>query len=105
MRFTNDPLPTVAPVVDPTEVSAKAAVSPIRRVGDGTRGTSTQVGGHLAVEEEERREFYERAENDRRKMCRRIYHIPVMLDTRSGLDRRQEVRRPDDPLTHIAQEV
>ncbi|MDD5366540.1 MAG: hypothetical protein PHR30_14480 [Gallionellaceae bacterium] len=86
-------------------MTAKAAVSPIRRVGDGMRGTSTQVGGHVAVEEEQRREFYERGDNDRRMMCRRIYHIPVMLDTRSGLERRKEARRPDDRLTHIEREV
>ncbi|MFA5082682.1 MAG: hypothetical protein WC474_09075 [Hydrogenophilaceae bacterium] len=105
MRFPNDTIPSAPAVVDATEVTAKAAVSPIRRVGDGMRGTSTQVGGHIAAEEEQRREFYQREDNDRRRMCRRIYHIPVMLDTRSGLERRQEGRRPEDLFTHIAREA
>lgn len=104
MRFPNDTVPTVVPLVDATEISPKTAVSPVRRVGDGTRGSSVQIGGHHAVDEAQR-EFYDREENDRRMMCRRIYHIPVMLDTRSGLERRKEARRPDDRLTHIAREV
>jgi hypothetical protein len=43
----------------------------------------------------------ERIEQDRRKMCRRIYNVPVMLDTRSGTDRRGESRRDVDIATHI----
>ena len=39
---------------------------------------------------------------DRRKMCRRIYHKPVILDTRSGKDRRAQSRRDEDIATHIA---
>lgn len=41
-------------------------------------------------------------EQDRRKMCRRIYNKPVMLDTRSGKDRRGESRRDQDIASHIA---
>ena len=40
-------------------------------------------------------------EQDRRKMCRRIYNKPVMLDTRSGKDRRGERRRDKDIASHI----
>ena len=39
---------------------------------------------------------------DRRLMCRRIYHKPVILDTRSGKDRRAQSRRDEDIATHIA---
>ena len=41
-------------------------------------------------------------EQDRRKMCRRIYNKSVMLDTRSGKDRRGESRRDLDVASHIA---
>ena len=40
-------------------------------------------------------------DQDRRKMCRRIYNKPVMLDTRSGKDRRGERRREVDIATNI----
>lgn len=42
---------------------------------------------------------------DRRLMCRRIYHLPVLLDTRSGEDRRRHARRDDDPVTGVDKEV
>lgn len=104
MRFPNETIPAAVPPVDATEVSPKAAVGAVRRIGAGSRGSSAQVGGGHVVGEE-RPSFLDRGEEDRRKMCRRIYHIPVMLDTRSGEDRRKEPRRPDDPLTHMDREV
>lgn len=42
---------------------------------------------------------------DRRMLCRRIYHLPVMLDTRSGIDRRQHCRRDKEIATHIVIEA
>lgn len=104
MRFPNETIPAAVPAIDTIEVTPKTAVSPVRRIGDGSRGASAQPGGREEVDEG-RREFYQREGEDRRKMCRRIYHIPVMLDTRSGEERRKETRRPDDPLTHMDQEV
>lgn len=105
MRFPNEPFAPAPPVADPTEVGAKAAVAPARRVGDGTRGVAVQMAGPIPGEAGARQAYYEREENDRRKMCRRIYHIPVLLDTRSGEDRRKDTRRRDDTLTHIGKAV
>lgn len=105
MRFPNETLPTAVPAVDPTEVSANAAVAPVRRVGNGTRGVSAQVGSQIPVGPEDGHAYYEREENERRKMCRRIYHLPVLLDTRSGEERRKETRRLGDKSTHIAEEA
>lgn len=42
---------------------------------------------------------------DRRTYCRRIAQSPTILDTRSGEDRRHQVRREDDPHTVIDEEV
>ncbi len=47
----------------------------------------------------------ERIGEDRRKMCRRIHHLPVILDTRSGLDRRGGARRDKDERTSIDTDV
>lgn len=105
MRFPSDTLGNDIPPVDPTEVGPGAAVGPVRRIGDGNRGVSVQTGGPAAPEEEPGRAFQERIEEDRRKMCRRIYHIPVLLDTRSGEERRKANRRLGDPLTHIAKTI
>jgi hypothetical protein len=42
---------------------------------------------------------------DRRRLCRRVVHVPVLLDTRSGEDRRRHARRDDDPVTGVDKEV
>lgn len=113
MRFPNDPFPPPVAPVDPTEVSPNAAISAVRRIGDGARGSSAHVvggspahvGGGSVTEEPERHPYHDRDGVDRRKMCRRIYHIPVMLDTRSGDDRRKDTRRPDDVPTHMDREI
>jgi hypothetical protein len=106
MRFPNETFPNAVQPVDATDVTAKAAVGAVRRIGDGTRGSSAQAGGHHAVEEAgARHEDLLRVGEDRRVLCRRIYHLPVLLDTRSGEDRRKETRRPDDVATHIAEDI
>lgn len=105
MRFPTDTVPPPVAPVDPTEVSPNAAVHAVRRIGQGTRGSAAQVGSGAHPAGEEPRIHHERAENDRRKMCRRIYHLPVLLDTRTGEERRKDVRRPDDTLTHMDREV
>ena len=104
MRFPNEAIPPAVAPVDATEISPKAAVGPVRRIGDGTRDASAQFGERHEGEGE-RPPFLEREREERRLMCRRIYHIPVMLDTRTGEDRRKETRRPDDVVTHMDREV
>ncbi|TCJ14647.1 hypothetical protein EZJ19_09365 [Parasulfuritortus cantonensis] len=104
MRFPSDSVPPPPAAVDATEVTAKAAVKPVPRIGTGPGGPLPQGGGSAAAEALPR-EFYERAENDRRRMCRRLYHVPVMLDTRSGEERRKQARRTEDPPSHIAEAV
>lgn len=103
MRFPNDTLPPPVAPVDPTEVSPKASVHAVRRIGEGTRGSAAQVGGQR-VTERGGRAYYRREEVERRLMCRRIYHLPVLLDTRTE-ERRKDSRRPDDILNHMDREV
>lgn len=104
MRFPNDTIPAATPAVDATEVAPKAAIRPVRPVGVGTRAASVQVGGGPVPEVGAHVEVV-REQEDRRKMCRRIYHIPVLLDTRSGEERRKSERRDMDEVTHIDKEI
>lgn len=107
MRFPNETIPGPVAAVDTTEIGPKAAVDAVRRIGAGSRGISAQAGGGHRVDRagEEERPIYLREDEDRRKICRRTQQIPVMLDTRSGLERRKEVRRPEDILEHMDREV
>ena len=49
------------------------------------------------------RQQYQRATpfEDRRKTCRRVSHQPVLVDLRSGPDRRRRNLRADDLIDHI----
>lgn len=85
MRFTDEPLPPAPPVTDATEVTPKAAVAPVRRIGDGERAVYAQLGPAAEGKPETPWQG-----PDRRRMCRRIHHLPVMLDTRSGVERRKD---------------
>jgi hypothetical protein len=104
MRFPNDTMPPATAPVDATELSQPTAVRAVRRVGEGTRAALVQVGGGPVPAVTEREERPRELE-DRRKMCRRIYHVPVLLDTRSGEERRRSERRELDEVTHIDQEI
>jgi hypothetical protein len=109
MHFPDSILPPLSPVTDPTEVTPKAPVSPVRRVVPGfpealaEQGVPTrqhhEAGAETAAEPPHQ-EAAPYTGEDRRKMCRRIYHIPVMLDTRSGEERRKHDRPGELPSTH-----
>ena len=105
MRFPSETIAGPVAAVDTTEIVPKAAVDPVRRIGVGSRGVSAQAGGGGPRLVEEAQPFYLREAEDRRKVCRRTQQIPVMLDTRSGLERRRDVRRPDDHLEHMDRKV
>ncbi|MFZ5482855.1 MAG: hypothetical protein ACOZB0_01375 [Pseudomonadota bacterium] len=47
------------------------------------------------------RQFEARVGEDRRKQCRRVLRIAVLLDTRAGGDRRREARRQEDLANHV----
>lgn len=108
MRYADTHLPPLPPVTDPTEVTPKAPVSPARKVAPGFPEKLAEQGGqfdghHAALEspaEPPHQEAPPYTGEERRKMCRRIYHIPVILDTRSGLERRKHDLPGDLPPTH-----
>ena len=38
---------------------------------------------------------------DRRKVCRRVTQLPVLVELRSGVERRRRSQREGDPVDHI----
>ena len=57
---------------------------------------SAATAAHLAVREEG---------EERRRICRRLRQEKVLLDTRSGEDRRRQARRRDDTSPGVDNEV
>lgn len=104
MRFPLDPLPPVGVTDDPYEIQEKAGVTAVRPVGERSLPpliVRARREPQPPQEQAQRPPAVERRAEDRRKMDRRISNQPVLVDTRSGLDRRKNKRREDDPTTRI----
>ncbi len=96
MHFPDSRLPPVAPATDRVEVTPKAPITPTRKVTPGFQETLASGGGPPrdyrgteAVAKATDDEVLPYSGQERRAMCRRIYHIAVLLDTRSGVERRR----------------
>ncbi len=105
MRLPVDPIQTPKTVVDATVISPYAAIHSVRRVGEDGHVPEPPLHKRAEAVEVERQPDVERLGEDRRKLCRRIYHITVWLDTRSGIERRKQSRRDGDPVAHMDREV
>ena len=86
------PLPAVA------AVSASAAAPVVH--SESARGVVEHDAAHAQPSSGEE-EGPGRLGEDRRKYCRRIHNLPVLLDTLSGLDRRGPARRDEDEVAGI----
>lgn len=96
MHFPDSKLPPVVPATDRVEVTPKAPIAPTRKVTPGFQETLASSGGQPrdyrgteAVAKVTDHEALPYSGQDRRAMCRRIYHVAVLLDTRSGVERRR----------------
>lgn len=58
---------------------------------------------HSPQEAERRHDPHQQGE--RRIYCRRLQHLPVLVELRSGLDRRHHSQREGDPIEHVDIEV
>lgn len=105
MRFPIDPLPPVGVTDDPYEIQEKAAISALRPVGARTLPPMIVPQRRTAPTARQPQqpppETNRRAQEDRRTTDRRTQNTPVLVDTRSGLDRRKGKRREDDPTTRV----
>ncbi len=108
MHFPDSKLPPLAPVTDHTEITAKAPISPTRKVTPGFQEALNEREGqpHRQPEADMARSGSRPvappyAGEDRRMLCRRIYHVPVLLDTRSGEERRRHLPTDGQLPTHM----
>ena len=56
------------------------------------------------VEQQERR-YEAHIHGERRTYCRRIEHLPILIELRSGVERRRHNQRQGDTVDHIDVEV
>ncbi|NCS64581.1 MAG: hypothetical protein GW787_00240 [Betaproteobacteria bacterium] len=96
MHFPDSKLPPVVPATDRVEVTPKAPIAPTRKVTPGFQETLAGGGGPPPgyhgtepVAKTSGEPVAPYSGQDRRAMCRRIYHVAVLLDTRSGVERRR----------------
>jgi hypothetical protein len=102
MRFPQLAASPFSPTVEAfPEIDGAAALEP-GRTGRGQLARLPRGKLPYAVESHE---FADRTIEDRRKLCRRLYQEPVMLDTRTGKERRKDGRRQEDTPTHFAKKV
>jgi hypothetical protein len=102
MRFPNESSPPAISPVDPLDITPGAAVGPVRRIGVGMQGVHPGELPHPPVSKESSPAKPVYSGENRRKLCRRIHNLPVLLDTRSGEERRQ-AEQTGDLVTHVSE--
>lgn len=129
MRLPVDPLPPIEPGEDPYVIRRRAPVTalpgagprsfpplifphPEREAAENTSQADAnsqheqgQPAGNPGAGKHTEPHIEQERLIDRRLYCRRIAQLSILLDTRSGEDRRHQVRREDDPRTVIDEEV
>ena len=107
MRFVSSlPPATPSPVSRQVrKVAAATAVKPVFPPEQPGPNVEPVVAhpetAHLTEQNHQRAEPFE----DRRKTCRRVSHQPVLVDLRSGPDRRRHNLRESDLVEHIDEVV
>ncbi|MBI3222137.1 MAG: hypothetical protein HYZ46_03470 [Nitrosomonadales bacterium] len=107
MRYTSGVAPAVTPVAG-DELKRVAGIRPVKPVGarPNTPGVTEQPAHQHPVPplpEAEQHEAGRRAYlgTERRLIVRRIRHQPVLLELRSGMERRHHNLRDGDIVEHI----
>lgn len=110
MKIAPD-LPAPLPVAgNALEVKALAGVKPSKPVQERTlpplvvQPHSQREGEPDAADQQERR-YESHIHGERRTYCRRIEHLPILIELRSGIDRRRHNQREGDTVEHIDVEV
>ena len=101
-------VPSITPAVDYVEGREVKRVNSVRALKSVSGGEQIALvaehphGAYVPpVKHEERREVME----ERRKACRRVSHQPVLLELRSGVERRHHNLREGDIVEHIDEKV
>lgn len=104
MKIAPDLPPPVAMVKDTPEVKALTGIKPARPVKARTRpppAVQPYARHEYVTAAEEERRHDPHVDGERRTYCRRIEHLPVLLELRSGVERRRHNQRTGDIAEHI----
>lgn len=110
MKIAPD-LPVPMPVADNAlEIRALAGVKPSKPVEERTLPPLVvqphlQREGESDIADRQERRYEPDIHGDRRTYCRRIEHLPILIELRSGVDRRRHNQRESDTVEHIDVEV
>src|SRR5512143_3196787 len=109
MQFADSKLPPITPAADRHEISPRAPINAPHKVVSGFQDAmegvpreapqhaQDQPGGGSAAAPAEPAPY---TGEGRRVMCRSIHQVPVLLDTRSGVERRKNDQLGEAPPTH-----
>lgn len=97
------PPPRITGVWDRLTVSGLAAVKAAKAVQPRTLPPLVVPphGHHEPPREPTERRHDTHPQGERRTYCRRVRHLPVLAELRSGLERRRHNQRAGDPTEHI----
>jgi hypothetical protein len=109
MKFVPSLPPVTAVTKDELEMEALAAVKAAKPVQPRTlpplvvqpharHQASPDIAG-------QQKPYDVRVHGERRIYCRRIEHLPILVDLRSGFDRRRHNQRGDDMTEHVDEKV
>ena len=100
MRFVPS-VTTVSTSTNPREVKGLSAAYAVKPVHPREPVAPTVTVNHEAAPPVERQHHREAPPEDRRKACRRVSHQPVLVELRSGVERRRHNLRADDIVDHV----
>jgi len=100
MRFVSDIQP-VTVNKETRQVKGLSAVYAVKPVVLGEPVAPSIMAHQEAVRPVEHQHQREAPVEDRRRLCRRVTHLPVLVELRSGVDRRRHNLRGQDIVEHI----
>ena len=104
-------VPSLPPVIkspntrQPQGLTSIHSVKPVQLQEQTVPLVGQQSAQQEAARLVEQQRHHEGPFEDRRKVCRRVAQKKVLVDLRSGLDRRRHNQRGDDMVDHIDETV
>lgn len=86
------------------KLAGARAVKPVQPHASDVR-VVMQHKQHEPPRKVEQHEWHEVRQEERRHVCRRVSHQPVLLELRSGVERRRHNLREGDIVEHIDEKV
>lgn len=110
MKYVPSLPPVASSVTDRLDVYPLTRVKPVKPVQERTLVPLVvlphgEVPSPADVAEHTDRRHDVHVHGERRTYCRRMEHLPVLIELRSGPDRRRHNQRDGDTLEHVDVEV